>query len=137
MTRSFLLLQCGMKDRFGDNGLVSVAIVEVSGRTAMIDTWLMSCRVLNRQLEDEVLNEIIRLAALRGCDTVMGFYLPTVKNGMVSKLYPNMGFNLINETHERVSFAIAIEGYVPRPTCIQMDRKTDDSESRVASLVRS
>ncbi len=133
----FFAFAVRMKDRFGDNGLVSVAIVEVSGRTAMIDTWLMSCRVLNRQLEDEVLNEIVRLAALRGCDTVMGFYLPTAKNSMVSNLYPNMGFRLINETPKRVSFAIAIAGYVPRPTCIQMDRKTYDSQSLVASLVRS
>src|ERR1700733_13605106 len=86
----FFAFAVRMKDRFGDNGLVSVAIVEVSGRTAMIDTWLMSCRVLNRQLEDEVLNEIVRVAALRGCDTVVGNYLPTAKNAMVSNLYPRM-----------------------------------------------
>ena len=125
-----------MKDRFGDNGLVSVAIVEVSGRTGMIDTWLMSCRVLNRQLEDEVLNEIVRLAALRGCETIVGVYSPTTKNSMVSNLYPRMGFNLIEKTSEQTHFAIATAGYVPHPTCIQVDRRAYDSQSQTAALLR-
>ena len=63
----------------------------------MIDTWLMSCRVLKRQVEEEILNEIVFLARSRGCTRVIGHYIPTAKNGMVRDLYPKMGFQHTNE----------------------------------------
>ena len=51
-----------LKDRFGDHGLISIVIGRQEGATMLVDTWLMSCRVLKRQVEDEVLNELARLA---------------------------------------------------------------------------
>jgi FkbH-like protein len=115
-----------LADKFGDNGLISVVVAEVLDDTATIDTWLMSCRVLKRQMEEEVLNEIVRLAALRGCTTIIGHYLPTEKNAMVRDLFPRMGFTLTGETAERATFELDIAGFVPRATCIQMDRRAYD-----------
>jgi FkbH-like protein len=82
-----------LADRFGDHGLIAVVI----GRLAEfleVDTWLMSCRVLNRQVEEETMREIFRLAEGR---TVRGRYLPTEKNRMVRDLYPRMGFVVAGE----------------------------------------
>jgi predicted enzyme involved in methoxymalonyl-ACP biosynthesis len=62
------------------------------GDEFVIDTWLMSCRVLKRQVEEEVLNEIVRLAHDRGCVRIVGRYIPSAKNGMVQDLYPRLGF---------------------------------------------
>jgi FkbH-like protein len=117
-----------LADKFGDNGLISVVIAEVEGNTASIDTWLMSCRVLKRQVEDEVLNEIVRLAKLRGCEVVVGHYLPTEKNEMVRELFPRMGFNLVEETPARSTFELQTSSFVPRETFIHIDRRAYDSQ---------
>ncbi len=69
-----------LKDRFGDHGLISIVIGKKAGKTMHIDTWLMSCRVLKRQVEEEMLNELTRLAKERGCARLEGVYLPTPKN---------------------------------------------------------
>jgi FkbH-like protein len=115
-----------LADKFGDNGLISVVIAEVQGKVATIDTWLMSCRVLKRQMEDEVVNEIVRLAKLRGCETVVGHYLPTEKNEMVSELFVRMGFTLRQETSEQSTYELTTDDYTPRPTYIQIDRRSYD-----------
>jgi predicted enzyme involved in methoxymalonyl-ACP biosynthesis len=64
----------------GDHGLISIVIGKKSGDTMKIDTWLMSCRVLKRGVEEEVLNELVRLAKLKHCARPEGVYLPTAKN---------------------------------------------------------
>jgi FkbH-like protein len=115
-----------LADKFGDNGLISVVVVKVEGETAIVDTWLMSCRVLKRQMEDEVINEIARLALQRNCTTVVGQYLPTEKNSMVRDLFPRMGFSLVEETPERTTYQLILEDFVPRRTHIQIDRRAYD-----------
>jgi predicted enzyme involved in methoxymalonyl-ACP biosynthesis len=62
-----------------------------------VDTWLMSGRVLKRQVEEETVNEIVRVALARGATRVRGLYLPTKKNDMVRDLYTRMGFTLVRE----------------------------------------
>jgi FkbH-like protein len=116
-----------LADKFGDNGLISVVIVAVEGAVAVVDTWLMSCRVLKRQMEDEVVNEMVRLAKLRGCTEIIGHYLPTEKNGMVRDLFPRMGFTLVEETPERMTWRLELAGFAPRPTHIQIDRRAYDA----------
>jgi FkbH-like protein len=85
-----------LADRFGDHGLISVVICRIvsctEGAIMEVDTWLMSCRVLKRQVEEEVVNEIIRLAQESACARITGRYIRTAKNEMVSDLYPRMGF---------------------------------------------
>ncbi|HEX2919074.1 MAG TPA: HAD-IIIC family phosphatase [Edaphobacter sp.] len=117
-----------LADKFGDNGLISVVIVKVEGETAIVDTWLMSCRVLKRQMENEVANEIVRLAKERGCTTVVGHYIPSEKNGMVRDLFPRMGFSLVEDTPERVTYQISTQNYEPTKTHIQIDRRAYDSK---------
>ena len=116
-----------LSDKFGDNGLISVVIVRVEGTTTIVDTWLMSCRVLKRQMEEEVANEIVRLAILRGCTEVIGHYLPTEKNGMVRDLFPRTGFSLVEETPERTTWRLETATFTPHQTHIQIDRRAYQS----------
>ena len=109
-----------LADRFGDHGLIAVVIGEQVGEDFRIDTWLMSCRVLKRQVEEETLNEIVRLAALRGCRRIIGVYLPTVKNGMVRQLYKEMGFTPVSVSEERDEYELDVASYQPRETAIQI-----------------
>jgi predicted enzyme involved in methoxymalonyl-ACP biosynthesis len=72
-----------------------VVIGKRESKTLVIDTWLMSCRVLRRGVEEATLAIILAKARAIGCDYVRGTYLPTAKNGMVAELYPSLGFREI------------------------------------------
>jgi FkbH-like protein len=98
-----LTLQVRLADRFGDNGMISVIICrpEKSGndgrRAWRIDTWLMSCRVLGRKVEQMVLREIVMRAHEEAIDTLIGVYRPSEKNAMVREHYAKLGFSKLRE----------------------------------------
>jgi FkbH-like protein len=111
-----------LADRFGDHGLISVVIAEITGDVFAIDTWLMSCRVLKRQVEEVVVNEMVRLAAERGCARLRGLYLPTAKNAMVRDLYPRMGFAPAGESPDALAFELELERFRPFSTHVTVTR---------------
>lgn len=88
-----------LSDRFGDNGLTSVVIcrpAEAGGGAAIeIDTWLMSCRVLGRGVEQGMLKVIAGEASEAGAARLLGRYLPTPRNTLVRDLYQRLGFALL------------------------------------------
>lgn len=85
-----------LKDKFGDNGLVSVVILKrVNEHEYVIDTWCMSCRVLSRGMEEYICQTMIELGLERGIGKLVGVYIPTVKNGLVADLYLRLGFSRI------------------------------------------
>lgn len=82
-----------LEDKFGDNGLICVVILKKEdSNTLFIDTWFMSCRVLKRSMENFVLNEIANFAKEKGFNSLMGEFIPTLKNEMVSDHYKNLEF---------------------------------------------
>jgi FkbH-like protein len=114
-----------LSDRFGDHGLIAIVIGHVYGEDFAIDTWLMSCRVLKRQVEEEVLNEIVRLARNRGCTRIVGQYIPTAKNSMVRDLYPRMGFAHSREESGGVQvYKLDVAQYQAKPTKIHVNQET-------------
>ena len=87
-------LQMRLLDRFGDNGIIAIVIGRLdAGRDLTIDTWLMSCRVLGRQVEQATLNLLASQAHTLGADRMIGLYRPTAKNGMVRDHYTKLGFS--------------------------------------------
>jgi FkbH-like protein len=92
-THSVILLD--YKDRFGAEGIVGLAIVDlVEGR---IDTFLMSCRVIGRKVENRIIDKAGELIAEAGRTKMIGEYVPTRKNGLVSHFYEDQGFTLTQE----------------------------------------
>lgn len=81
-----------LKDKFGDYGLISVVILDKQADTLFISEWLMSCRVLKRGMEEFIVDSIIQTAAKHGFSKVIGEYIRTPKNNMVSDIYLRMGF---------------------------------------------
>lgn len=82
-----------LEDKFGDNGLISIIILNLEDQDVLfIDTWLMSCRVLKRGMEQFVLNTIVDFAIDKGFSKIKGEYIPTAKNQMVENHYDNLGF---------------------------------------------
>jgi len=112
-----------LKDRFGDHGLISIVIGEKVGDAMQIDTWLMSCRVLKRGVEEEVLNELVRLAKLKNCTRLEGAFLPTPKNEMVRDFYARMGFTLTTESEAKREFELRLESFQPAQTKIKIVRR--------------
>lgn len=90
---SVMTLHARLLDRFGDNGIICVVICRLSRPdTWTIDTWLMSCRVLGRCVEQAVLAEILLRARGANISTLEGVYLPTERNDMVREHYAKLGF---------------------------------------------
>ena len=87
-------LQVRLTDKFGNNGMISVIICRQSpeSKTWNIDTWLMSCRVLKRRVEEAVLQTLVQHAAKQGISKLVGKYLPTPKNDLVKNHYHDLGF---------------------------------------------
>jgi FkbH-like protein len=85
-------LQVRLIDTFGDNGMISTVICRRASDAWEIDTWLMSCRVLGRGVEDMVLQELLQHARARGIDRLIGVYRPTERNAMVQDHYGKLGF---------------------------------------------
>jgi FkbH-like protein len=85
-----------LRDRFGDNGLISVTLARPDAQwrenVLLIDTWLMSCRVLGRQVEAAALEVVASEAVRRGVRSLIGEYRPTPRNGLVAEHYSKLGF---------------------------------------------
>jgi FkbH-like protein len=83
-----------LKDKFGDYGLISLVLLQKTDAADLfIDTWIMSCRVLKRNVEDFVLNEIVEIAKKNKCTKILGEYIPTAKNELVKDHYKKLGFS--------------------------------------------
>jgi FkbH-like protein len=79
-------------DRLGDNGVIAAVILRTSGTDMLVDTWIMSCRVLGRRVEELALSLIVDRARACGCRRIVGRYTPTGKNTLVAGLYSRLGF---------------------------------------------
>ncbi len=89
-----------LEDKFGDNGVVSVVIGHKEGDILDMDLWIMSCRVLKRDMEYAMMDELVHKAGEAGIRTIRGHYYPTAKNKMVKDFYALMGFTLTEEDSE-------------------------------------
>lgn len=81
-----------LKDRFGDSGIVGACIIRYQEETAIFDTFLLSCRVLGRGVEDVFLIQALKLAKKRDCKIVVGEYYATRKNSQARDFYTRKGF---------------------------------------------
>jgi FkbH-like protein len=93
---SYIPIYGRLSDKFGDNGVVSVVIGNIRGKELHIDLWIMSCRVLKRDMEFAMLDELVRLAKEKGITEIYGYYYPTAKNSMVRELFGTFGFEKIS-----------------------------------------
>ncbi len=114
-------------DKFGDNGVVSIVIGKIAGENRdelHMELWLMSCRVLKRDMEFAMMDELVEKARSAGIKKIIGYYYPTAKNAMVKEFYALQGFEkkaededgnttwefLIPENYQKKQHVIAING---------------------------
>ncbi len=101
-----------LADKFGDNGIVSVVIGRRDGNELHIDLWLMSCRVLKREMEYAMLDRLVEICRKNGISVINGYYYKTAKNAMVKDLFTDFGFEMTseNENGDR-TFRMNVDGY--------------------------
>ena len=89
-----------LEDKFGDNGVVAVTSGHREGKCFHIDLWLLSCRVLKRDMECAMMDTLVWQCRKQGIEHIIGCYYPTAKNSMVKDFYKTMGFELTGQTED-------------------------------------
>ena len=104
-----------LKDRFGDNGIIAIVIAlpDPGAGDWRIDTWLMSCRVLGREVERATLGVLAGAARKAGARRLIGEYRPTPKNGMVRDHYPGLGFAPLASSPDATQWVLDLDGFTP------------------------
>ena len=106
---SYVLLTIKLEDRFSKYGIIGCAILKIDGDTCFIENWVMSCRVLKKGVENYTIEKIIDIAKKHGCSKVVGEFVPTKKNSMVSNIYDTLGFDLIEDNQEFKQYVLSQE----------------------------
>lgn len=96
----YITLYGKLEDKFGDNGVVSVVIGKTVNTILHIELWIMSCRVLKRDMEYAMMDSLAAKCLQKGITEIRGYYYPTKKNGMVKDFYQKQGFEKIKEDAE-------------------------------------
>ena len=131
---NYITLYCRLKDKFGDNGLISVIVGEIAGDELKIILWLMSCRVLKRGVENIMMDALIKIAAENNLCSVTGFYFETKKNSMVKDFYKNFGFKQISQNNNDTVWNLKISDYVPQENFIEVNiEKPNEGGGKTAS----
>ena len=97
---NFLTLYGKLEDKFGDNGVVSVVIGRQEKNRLHLELWLMSCRVLKRDMEFAMMDTVTAHCKKRGIEEIIGYYYPTAKNAMVKDFYALLGFEKTEEKED-------------------------------------
>ena len=126
--RGAMSLRMRLLDRFGDNGLICVVIGRLDAERRLdIETWLMSCRVLGRGVEQATFGLIVEEARRFAARALLGHYRPSPKNGMVADLYPKLGFQRIHKAEDgEETFLLNLNDAAIPPTSISIVRDADD-----------
>lgn len=117
----YLTLYGKLSDIFGDNGVVSVVIGEIKEKVLHIDLWIMSCRVLKRDMEVAMMDTLVKHATSLEIEKIIGYYYPTEKNKMVENFYQQQGFNLISvDNDNNKKYELIVSAYEMRNKVIEV-----------------
>ena len=100
-----------LTDKYGDNGLIAISIGRIKENQCHIDLWLMSCRVVKRDMEFAMLDELVRQCKEKEVLEIIGYYYQSDKNNMVFDLYEKFGFVLNNTNGEDTIWRLDISNY--------------------------
>ncbi|HWB95739.1 MAG TPA: HAD-IIIC family phosphatase [Bryobacteraceae bacterium] len=121
-SREYLALYGKLADAFGASGLVSVIIGRRRDAALHLDLWIMSCRVLKREMELAMLDSLVEHAAARGIRQIIGYYSRTAKNALVQDHYQALGFTRVSaaEDGSTSTWSLDISSYSPRTRHIRI-----------------
>lgn len=121
---TYIKLYGKLEDKFGDNGIASVIIGKIEGGILHVDLWLMSCRVIKRNMEHAMLDMLIQKALKCRISKIIGYYYKTAKNELVKDFYETMGFNLSEHNGEDSVWEIKTADYSNLNNVIKVETET-------------
>lgn len=127
---SYLTISCRLRDKLGDHGLISVVIGKRDKDTLLIDTWLMSCRVLQRQVELALLTRLVAQCQSLGIGKIFGVYRPSSKNGMVKDHYTRLGFRPHSTDDKSATFVLELKDFIPPAHRITIEEESHEGNDR-------
>ncbi len=114
-----------LEDKFGDNGIVSVVIGRKEDAALHVELWLMSCRVLKRDMEFAMLDALVEECRKQGIEEIYGYYYPTKKNAMVAELFGTFGFTEVSKDEDGNSvWKLETAGYTQKNEVIAVSAMT-------------
>jgi FkbH-like protein len=116
-----LTIQARLEDIFGDNGMISAVICRQIGQRLEVDTWIMSCRVLGRRVEETILQYMVEQARLKGVAEIIGRYVPTARNALVRDHFEKLGFVQMDSSSEETTWRLAVSGYDEKDLPLKVD----------------
>jgi FkbH-like protein len=100
------IVVANVSDKYGEMGLVAVLLLSFKDDIAIIDNFLMSCRVMGRKIEDDIINKVMDDLTKLGINRMVAYYRPSAKNKPVEKLWDRLGFKLERETETEKRYNI-------------------------------
>jgi len=116
----FIVVSLKVDDKFGDSGLTGVAIVEKGPEKWRVDTFLLSCRVLGRKVEETLLAYIIDQARKGGAKAIVGEFIPTKKNAPAKGFYKDHGFSQLPSSEGAEIWELSLQDVYPYPLFIKV-----------------
>ena len=107
------ILTFNVKDKYGDNGLTAMAIIVLEGSTAIIDSFLMSCRIIGRNIEKVIINNLIQWMIDHKIKEIKSEYIASKKNIQVSHFYDDLGFDIQSENESSIVYKLITKDYKP------------------------
>lgn len=107
----YLVVSIGVSDKFGDNGITGLGIIKIENKRAKIDTFLMSCRIIGRNIEYRFFDYLMDSLNQMGIEKVMAVYYRTLKNDQVANFYDNLGFLLVEENKKNKQYTLRLSNY--------------------------
>lgn len=121
-SKNHLVFVFSLDDKFGSNGIISFIVLEkITDTEIFIESWVMSCRVLNRGMEYFACNTIVNEIKKLGFRRLIGEYIPTQKNKYVEYLYRDLGFSKVS-----MNWVLEVIDYQSIDNQIKIVNKTDN-----------
>ena len=114
-----LPLYVKLSDRLEDHGLIGIVVLSPKGEELLILDWVMNEGVLDRGVEQYLMNVVVGQAQSRGCTRVSGEYIRAAENGMVSDFFAQFGFTMIGDDPDHTLWVLPVSAYEPVETWIQ------------------
>jgi FkbH-like protein len=124
-----------LRDRFGDSGLVGALIAVRQGDALLVDTWVLSCRVLGRRVPEASFAALCQYAAATGCRSLLGEYHPTPGNALVAEFFGQIGFACIETSPTGVRrYRREVPDGAVFPECFEVQNRTQLAPASRAAL---
>jgi FkbH-like protein len=109
-SNQYALFTVSLMDKFSNYGVIACIVLRFKEESCIIENWVMSCRVLKKTVENYTACKVAETARQKGLKNIRSEYLASKKNGMVSCLYEDLGFDKTEEVGDAKRYILDEEG---------------------------